>query len=190
MTSTSSGASKSDCCSEWLPLLGAERWYVARTLPQRELQAASQLKNQNFRAFVPRYWKNRRHARKLETISAPLFPRYLFVVVDRSVDRWRSINGTLGVERLLMQGGEPLPVPCGVVEGLIAVADCLGNVQFDAHLKEGQRVKVTAGVFAEFVGELERLDDNGRVRVLLEIMGGKVRVVIPQALLAPHRDVA
>jgi len=190
MTVHSSVASNSGCCSAWLPLSEDERWYVARTLPQRELRAATQLKNQDFRAFVPRYWKNRRHARKVETISAPLFPRYLFVILNRSVDRWRSINGTLGVERLLMQGGEPLPVPSGVVESLIAAADGGGNVHFDADLKEGQRVKVTAGVFAEFVGQLERLDDNGRVRVLLEIMGGKVRVAIPQSLLAPARDVA
>jgi transcription elongation factor/antiterminator RfaH len=190
MTSHNSGASNSGCWSRWLPLVDDERWYVARTLPQRELQAATQLKNQDFRAFVPRYWKNRRHARKVETISAPLFPRYLFVILNRSIDRWRSINGTLGVERLLMQGGIPLPVPPGVVESLITAADGGGNVHFDADLKEGQRIKVTAGVFAEFVGQLERLDDNGRVRVLLEIMGGKVRVTIPQSLLAPARDVA
>jgi transcriptional antiterminator RfaH len=167
-----------------------ERWYVARTLPQRELYAARQLTNQGFRSFVPRYWKNRRHARKVETISAPLFPRYIFVVVDRTRDRWRSINGTLGVERLLMYGGEPQAVPVGVVENLVAAADVEGNVRFNFHLKEGQAVKVTAGPFADLVGQLERLDDNGRVRVLLEILGGKVRVVLPQDLLAPAQDVA
>jgi transcription elongation factor/antiterminator RfaH len=190
MTNQSSGASNLAYCSAWLPLSNEERWYVARTLPQRELQAATQLKNQDFRAFVPRYWKNRRHARKVETVSAPLFPRYLFVILNRSVDRWRSINGTLGVERLLMQGGEPLPVPYGVIESLIRAADDGGNVRFDADLREGQRVKVTAGVFAEFIGRLERLDDHGRVRVLLEIMGGKVRVAIPQSLLAPAQELA
>jgi transcriptional antiterminator RfaH len=57
-------------------------------------------------------------------------------------------------------------------------------------LKEGQAVKVTAGPFADLVGQLERLDDNGRVRVLLEILGGKVRVALPQDLLAPAQDVA
>src|SRR4051794_22966009 len=88
--------------SSLLPLSQNERWYVARTLPQRELQAAQQLANQGFRAFVPRYWKNRRHARKLETISAPLFPRYIFIVLNPARERWRSINGTLGVDRLLM----------------------------------------------------------------------------------------
>ena len=35
-----------------LPLSEAERWYVARTLPQRELHAARQLANQGFRTFV------------------------------------------------------------------------------------------------------------------------------------------
>jgi transcription antitermination factor NusG len=176
--------------SSWLPLAQQERWYVARTLAQRELHAARQLTNQGFRVFVPRYWKNRRHARRVETISAPLFPRYIFVILDRTRDRWRSVNGTLGVERLLMQAGEPQPVPQGVVEGLITAADAEGNVHFDFHLKEGQTIRVTAGPLADLVGQLEGLDDNGRVRVLLEIMGGKVRVALPQTLVAPTQDVA
>jgi len=169
----------------WLPLSAEERWYVARTLPQRELQAAQQLTNQGFRAFVPRYWKNRRHARKVETVSAPLFPRYIFTVLDLTWERWRSVNGTLGVERLLMIGGEPQPVPHGVVESLIETTDAEGNIHYEFRLKEGQAVKVTAGPFADLVGQLERLDDNGRVRVLLEIMGAKARVALPQSLVAP-----
>lgn len=162
-----------------------ERWYVARTLAQRELQASKQLVNQGFRVFVPRYWKNRRHARKVETVSLALFPRYIFVILDRTKDRWRSINGTIGVDRLLTYGGEPEPVPPGVVETLITAADPEGNVQFHFNLKEGQAIKVIAGPFADLVGQLERLDDNGRVRVLLELMGGSVRVALPRTLVAP-----
>jgi transcription elongation factor/antiterminator RfaH len=168
-----------------LTLAEQERWYVARTLPQRELQAAQQLINQGFRSFVPRYWKNRRHARKVETVSVPLFPRYIFTILDRGRDRWRSINGTFGVDRLLTYAGEPQPVPHGVVERLIEATNPEGNVQFDYHLKEGQTVRLTAGPFADLVGQLERLDDNGRVRVLLELLGGRVCVAVPQTLVAP-----
>lgn len=168
-----------------LALVGTERWYVARTLPQRELYAARQLVNQGFRAFAPRYWKNRRHARRVEIISAPLFPRYIFTILDRTRDRWRSINGTLGVEYLLTSAGEPQPVPQGVMERLISATDPEGNVNLHFHLKEGQAIKVTAGPFASLVGRLERLDDNGRVSVLLEIMGRPVRVTISQSLVAP-----
>jgi transcriptional antiterminator RfaH len=38
---------------------------------------------------------------------------------------------------------------------------------------------VTAGPFADLIGTLERLDDNDRVRVLLDILGGKVPVLLP-----------
>jgi transcription antitermination factor NusG len=43
-----------------------------------------------------------------------------------------------------------------------------------------------AGPFADLIGQLEHLDDNGRVRVLLEIMGGSTRVALPRELVAPN----
>jgi transcription elongation factor/antiterminator RfaH len=183
----SAGVALAQDSAPWGLSLGEqERWYVARTLPQRESRAAHQLANQSFRSFLPRYWKNRRHARKVETVSVPLFPRYIFVILDPGRDRWRSINGTFGVDRLLTYGGEPRPVPHGVVESLIEAADPDGNILFDFHLREGQSIRVTAGPFADLVGRLERLDDHDRVSVLLEIMGGKVRVSLSQALVAPN----
>lgn len=171
--------------SSWLPLSGDERWHVVRTLAQRERHAVRQLTNQGYRVFLPLHLKNRRHARKVETIAAPLFPRYLFTILDRARDRWRSINGTLGVERLLMCAGEPQPVPHGLVEKLILAANEEGTVQFDYALRQGQIVKVAAGPFADLVGRLDRLDDKGRVSVLLEFMGGSVRVALPQTLVVP-----
>ena len=78
-----------------------------------------------------------------------------------------------------MSAGEPQPVPHGVVESLIEATDADGNIHYEIHLKEGQAVKVTAGPFVDLIGQLERLDDNGRVRVLLEIMGAKARVALP-----------
>jgi transcription antitermination factor NusG len=158
---------------------------VVRTLAQNELRAAHHLTNQGFRVFVPRCWKNRRHARRLETVSVPLFPRYIFTVVDRSRDRWRSINGTFGVDRLLMSGGEPQPVPHGLVESFIHAADAEGNVHFGFALREGQNVKVIAGPFANLIGSLEKLDEKGRVKVLLELLGGTIPVALPAHLVAP-----
>jgi len=170
--------------ADWL-LKGEERWYVVRTLPQRERYAVKNLQNQGYRAFLPLHLRTRRHARKVETISAPLFPRYLFAIVDRTRDRWRSINGTFGVERLLMCAGEPQTVPRGLVESLISATDEDGVVQFDYCLHEGQTIKIVAGPFADLIGRLERLDDRGRVGVLLELLGGPVRVDLSRRLVAP-----
>lgn len=167
----------------FLELQGPERWYVARTQPHRETQAAGQLYNQDFRVFVPRILKSRRHARKFETIRAPLFPRYIFIALDLGRDRWRSVNGTLGVDRLLTRGGEPEPVPRGLVEQLTEATSADGVLRLGPPLEEGQSIKVTTGPFADLIGTLERLDDNNRVRVLLDILGGKVPVLLPRSVV-------
>ena len=164
-----------------------ERWFVVHSQPHREAGARFHLENQGFRTFLPRRMKTRRHARKLENILAPFFPRYLFVVLDLSRDRWRSVNGTFGVSRLVMEGERPKPVPRGIIEALIASCDERGVLRFDGdgRLRVGDRVQVLAGPFAEQFGLLERLDDQGRVRLLLEIMGGRVPVEVPSEILIP-----
>jgi transcriptional antiterminator RfaH len=135
--------------------------------------------------FVPRFLKSRRHARKFETIWAPLFPGYLFIILDLTRDRWRSVNGTYGVDRLLTRAGQPEPVPHGLVEQFIEAAAPNGAVRFTTRLKDGETIRITAGPLAELVGTLERLDDSGRVRVLLDLLGGKTPVVLPESVVMP-----
>ncbi|HJU15260.1 MAG TPA: transcriptional activator RfaH [Stellaceae bacterium] len=153
-----------------------ERWYAVHTLPCNEARAEWHLGNQSFRTFMPKRRKTVRHARKLSTVEAPFFPRYLFVVLDLTRHQWRSVNGTYGVSRLVMRGDEPHPVPPGVVEALVASADANGVLQLDRHLQVGGPVRLLAGPFAEQLAVLEHLDDAGRVRVLLDIFGRKVAV--------------
>ena len=71
---------------------------------------------QSFGVYLPRYTKMRRHARKIEAVARPLFPRYLFVALDLARDRWRSIQSTFGVVGLVMSGEQPAPLPTDVVE--------------------------------------------------------------------------
>ena len=160
------------------PGYSGERWYVVHTLPFREVRARTHLENQGFRVFLPQRLKTIRHARKFSTVVAPYFPRYMFVSLDRVRSRWRSINGSVGVAGLIMQGELPQPVPVGVVETLQALIDSHGHLTFEKSIKVKDRVRLTAGPFAEHLGICERLDDSGRVRVLLEIMGGRIPVQV------------
>jgi transcription antitermination factor NusG len=162
-------------------LQAGEHWFVVQTLSQREKMAAFHLEAQGFRIFMPRFRKTVRHARKLRETIAPVFPGYVFVVLDLERDRWRSINGTFGVARLVSTQSRPISVPTGVVESLIATVDESGLVRFDDGLRPGQPVSVLAGPFAKSFGTLTRLDGNGRVRVLLAIMGGLVPVAMDRA---------
>ena len=70
----------------------SSRGYVVQTQPHAESKAMGHLIRQGFATYLPRYLKRRRHARKIETVAAPLFPRYLFVTVDMETQQWRSIH--------------------------------------------------------------------------------------------------
>ena len=166
-------------------LAGNERWFLAHTLPKSERKAEWHLGAQGFRTYLPQFRKTIRHARQLRTVQAPLFPRYLFVILDLERDRWLSVRSTLGVSRLFTyQDGRPIPVPVGIVESLIGQLD--GNLtRLDTGLVKGQHVRILSGPFADFVGTLERLDAAGRVQVLLEMMGTSVPVTLHRSALAP-----
>ena len=91
-----------------------ERWYVAETHPQSEAKALAHLARQGYAAYLPRYLKSRRHARRTDTVKAPLFPGYLFVFMDVAKTRWRAIRSTIGIRHLICEGEKPLAVPPGV----------------------------------------------------------------------------
>jgi len=165
------------------------RWYVVHAQPNREALAEAQLRQQGFGAFLPRQLKTIRHARKLRTVNAPIFPRYLFVGLDLDRDRWRSVNGTAGVSRLVMAADRPVPLPRGIVETLIRSTDDKGLVHYE-DLKPGQAVRLIAGPFARSLGVLARLDGAGRVEVLMKILNGEVRLNLHRDWLEPLEPVA
>jgi transcription elongation factor/antiterminator RfaH len=153
-----------------------ERWYAVQTRQYAEKRAQAQLEQQNFRTFLPKRRKTIRHARKLSTVTAAFFPGYLFVLLDLNRDRWRSVNGTFGISSLVMAGDLPCPVPTGVIETMLALADAEGLLQLNSNLKVGAPVRFAAGPFAEQLGVIDRLDNAGRIRVLLNILGRQVPV--------------
>jgi transcriptional antiterminator RfaH len=163
-------------------------WYAVQCQPRREEQAARNLKNQEFGVFLPRRMKTRRHARKLENVATPFFPGYLFVHFDIARDRWRAINGTYGVVRLVGSSTQPAQVPSNIVDALLGECDAVGMMRPHLDFVPGQSVRVTVGPFADFIGTLDRLDDDGRVRVLLDMMGGRIPLFLARENIAPAND--
>ncbi len=161
------------------------RWYVVYTQPHREFRAQTQLAAQGFRTFLPRYRKTIRHARKLITVNAPFFSRYLFVALDIGRNQWRRVNGTFGVTSLISDGTFPTPLPAGVIESLIKISHADGIMNLGDALQVGERVRVLTGPFADLVGELVRLDGARRVQVLLQLLNGVVAVSINRGDLTP-----
>lgn len=161
-------------------------WHVVHTQPNGEERAAQNLLRQGFEAYLPLYRRRTRHARRIVTASRPLFPRYLFVRFDADAVRWRSINGTFGVVRLLCHGERPLAVPPGVVESIHQRADGEGYVRLDetSQFLPGQRIQIVEGAFALTTGLFQHMTDGRRVVLLLDLLGRKVRVSVPAEAVA------
>lgn len=168
-----------------LALEGNERWFLVHTQPKSERKAEMHLGAQGFRTHLPTIEKTIRHARQLRTIRAPLFPRYLFLILDPARDRWLSVQSTVGVSSLFTCDDRPVPVPEGIVETLIQNTDEANLTLFNRGLIAGQSVRILKGPFADFVGTLERLDDAGRVRVLLDMMGTAIPVALRRTAICP-----
>ncbi len=93
-------------------------WFVAQTQPQSETRAGANLIRQGFEIYLPRYLKMVRHARRVTMVKAPLFPSYIFVKMDTGKQRWRAINSTVGISRLVGHEGIPAALDAGVIESL------------------------------------------------------------------------
>ncbi|HUE45517.1 MAG TPA: transcription termination/antitermination NusG family protein [Aestuariivirgaceae bacterium] len=166
-----------------------ERWFAVHCKASREHGAEIQLHNQGFRVFLPLREKTWRHAHRIEVRRVPFFLGYLFVALDLDHDQWRSVNSTIGVQRLVTAGGDarPVPLPRGVVETWQSETDDQGCLRHVEPLRAGQAVRIQSGPFGDRLGELVDLDDAGRVRVLIEILGGRVPVIMPRGkVMAVH----
>lgn len=163
--------------------MSARRWYVVHTQPNGEARADLNLRRQGFATYLPRYARRRSHARRQELVKRPLFPRYIFVGLDLARDRWRAIHSTFGVNRLVLAGEEPLPVPESVIDEIRAREDGEGLVALGlpAGVGPGSRVRLVDGIFADAKGVLERIADDRRVAILLELLGREVRVFVSPA---------
>jgi len=161
--------------------LGASRWFAVKAQPRREALAELHLKKQGFETFAPKVLAARRaSAPRGNATLAPLFPGYLFVRLDLGVQRWRAINGTIGVAHLVQFGDAPAAAPFGLIENLRARmgADC--QIHFDEDLTIGESVRVVGGAFDGWIGRLKECDGQGRVAVLLEAFATQVPVRFPR----------
>ena len=162
-----------------------KKWYVVLSQAHSENKAEHHLQRQGFETYLPRFSKRRRHARKIESVLAPLFPRYLFVRIDMDVSPWRAVRSTVGVRDLISLGEWPTPVDDSIIEVIRNRENETGAVQLNYHTRweRGQKVRVAIGPMADVEGLFECIDDKHRVVVLLSLMGREVRTHLPAEAL-------
>ena len=158
-------------------------WYVVHTRPAAEATAAEHLARQGYRTYLPRHRRWVRHARRRAVALRPLFPRYLFVGIDRAVMGWRPVRSTIGVADLVCSGDEPAAVPQTVIDALQAreregAFDELAPLR---RLAPGNPVRLSDGPLTDFAGRITAAAAHERVVILLDFLGRTVRAEVSGA---------
>lgn len=157
-------------------------WFVVQLKPNAEAIAKRNLLQQGIQIFAPFEEVTARKARKLVQACKALFPGYLFVSFDQDSVRWRTVNSTTGVSRLVsFAEDQPAQVPSGLISSLMRRCDPTGKLLPPQFLNGGDTVRVTNGPFADFIGTVEQTAPDQRIWVLLDMLGKNTRVAIKSA---------
>jgi len=106
-----------------------------------------------------------------------LWPGYALVRMDMTDDAWQYIKNTNGVIDF-MGGGKPVPLSNEEVDEILRELQTRkGEVVHKHKFEVGDRVKITDGVFVNFIGSvLEVNHEKGRLSVMVSIFGRDTRV--------------
>lgn len=154
-------------------------WYVAQLKPNGLVRARRNLERLGHGVWMPVLETEKRTARGPVKTRVPVFPGYLFVQFDAAVPGWGAINNTFGVARLICAGREtPLALPGGFVQELRKRCDAEDCILPPRELQPGEAVTLISGPFAGLVAQVIDMKPDGRVGLLLEMLGGHVRSTV------------
>ncbi len=166
------------------------RWYLLASKPKDEERARLNLEQQGYTIYLPMVKRERRCRGKTTVNTEPLFPRYLFIKLDRENDNWAPIRSTYGVSGLVGFGSTRtnyIPIPRQVVDSLKSHEDEFGIHQLERAewFCEGNCVRITSGPFAEIEGVFMMDDGLHRSMVLIEMLGKQQHIAVENSQLAP-----
>lgn len=163
-------------------------WCVVYTQPQKEDVALQNLAQQGFEVYYPRFKKVRSHARKVDVVLQPLFPRYIFIRIDTDIHAWRSVNGTRGVAYILSQDNVPKSIPNAVIEALKNNENEEGLVPVESLglFSKGDLVEITQGAFKGQKAYFENFSGKNRAMLLMEFLGRPMNVPVSVNEIKPY----
>lgn len=162
------------------------KWYVVQVLSTHEKKVKKALEEQRDlkgmgdlieEVMLPTENVSEVKKGQQRVVEKRLWPGYLLVKMTLNDDSWQYVKNTPGVIEFL--GGEkPTALTEREVEEILKdLEDKKKKVTQKHKFEVGDRVKITDGVFVNFIGTVsEVFHDKGRMSVLVSIFGRDTRV--------------
>ncbi len=169
------------------PTASSPSWYALWTNSHCEQLVHDQLADRGFRAFLPTVdvWSRRRGVRRL--VRVPMFAGYLFV--HHAMDRAShvDIKKVRGLVRVLGERWDRLAViPDEEMQAIERMVLAREPVLPFPYLREGQRVRMTAGPLSGVEGFfVEAKPDRGLLVVTVNLLQRSVAVAVAATDVSP-----
>ena len=156
-------------------------WCVAQIKTNSNKSAIQNLERQGFETFVPKMEKTQRQENKFLVKNVYVFPGYMFVCFDPHILTWTKINSTYGVSKILAFNNKPAEISSDLILELKARYENKINQTKKEKLQKGDSIRFFAGPFADLIAKVESVEENNRIWVLIEAMGGYQRLKLKGA---------
>lgn len=160
-------------------------WFAVLTKPRAEAEATICLGRQGYECLYPRTRRTVRAASGMVVRTESLFPRYVFICSDPSLQSLAPVRSTRGVSGIVRFGGEPAAVPEAVIEQIRLRIDVLdGFVKLAApDLQVGAKVRIQEGPLSGLDAIFHSAAGDDRVRLLLTLLGSERAIVLPRSAI-------
>jgi transcription termination/antitermination protein NusG len=147
---------------------------VKKNLEQRTESMGMQ--DQIFQVVVPTEEEVEIRDGHRRTTRRRVFPGYLLVDMILNDDSWYVVRNTPGVTGFVGSGTKPTALRQEEVDKILKRMESEAP-RVRVTFREGQRVRIIEGPFADFIGTVDELDaDRGKVRVLVSFFGRETPV--------------
>lgn len=162
------------------------KWYVVQVLSTHEKKVKKALeehlelkgmKDQIEQILIPTENVSEVKKGQQHIVEKRLWPGYLLVKMNLDDETWQYVKNTNGVIDFL-GGDKPTPLTDQEVNEILRdLEDKKQKVTQKHKFEVGDRVKITDGVFVNFIGTVtEVFHDKGRLSVMVSIFGRDTRV--------------
>lgn len=113
---------------------------------------------------------------KKRPVRRRIYPGYILVEMIMDEDSWAVVRNTPGVTGFVGMGSRPTPLRPEEVQAIFKRMEAK-SPRIRVTFRPGQKVRITEGPFADFVGIVDEIDpDKAKVRVLVSFFGRETPV--------------
>ncbi len=164
-----------------------KQWYVVHTYSGYENKVKNNilkrlksfgLEDQVEEILVPTQPKIEFQGGEKKKVDERIFPGYILILMSLDDTLWSIIRKTPGVTGFVGRGIQPTPLTVAEIQNIKEVME-QKTPTFKTRFTVGEAIKISDGPFTDFIGKVEKInDEQGTMVVLISIFGRETPVEI------------